>query len=555
MEFTPPKTKTDLGLFGLDRIAFFKTTYLRHLCWLLPLLAFVAIYLTGAMRYAENDDIVMLLIASGAYTGAPDMHMVFTNAIYGWVLSGLYGLTNNVEWYTIGIVAMNMVATTVILHVTTKHASGGLLKFAISCFILAFFAYATFLLQFTKTAALMALAGLCLIERSNKPSWGVAMFAIAALVRFEAAFLILAISLPLAFPTNWSLRQLIGDRKLRHLAFAVFICIACNWANQAVYSSNASWHEYAKFNKTRGKINDNPNATMQNLSNSVEGVIDEDIELLLRATSNPVAIGLEEVSEIFGTLDPIPIAEKTKHLQELLEYKTWLLLGALLTVVMIFNTNGSTRRKIISFLLLFIGLMCFIALNGTAKDRVFYPAFFAMVIFCFVLIVGYKNQLSRIVVSVIILVMAGSLSNKWLHHIKYSGHGQQVVQDQQELIEAYFKNGNKLINFGASYRIQHFEPFMVSSSYPTNNMLLAGWLTHIPFHKRKFDSFECFGNGYGLLLNNRLYDQNVVILIEASIRQNHGQDVTPFVVEELNDLSIVEFQVDGHNRWARSDPG
>ena len=71
----------------------------------LALGAWVAIFLfmswALSIRFETNDDVVMLMISSGAYSGTPDYHLVFINVIYGLLLKGLYFILPGLEWYTI----------------------------------------------------------------------------------------------------------------------------------------------------------------------------------------------------------------------------------------------------------------------------------------------------------------------------------------------------------------------------------------------------------------------------------------------------------------------
>ena len=48
------------------------------------------------IRYEENDDVIMCMIANGIYGGIPDCHLVFMNAILGSLLSSLYKLTSTI---------------------------------------------------------------------------------------------------------------------------------------------------------------------------------------------------------------------------------------------------------------------------------------------------------------------------------------------------------------------------------------------------------------------------------------------------------------------------
>ena len=52
--------------------------------FVLALLVFGLLYVAGWVRFEENDDVVMALIASGKYTGRVDPHLVFSNVLYGY---------------------------------------------------------------------------------------------------------------------------------------------------------------------------------------------------------------------------------------------------------------------------------------------------------------------------------------------------------------------------------------------------------------------------------------------------------------------------------------
>ena len=74
------------------------------------------------IRFEENDDITMLLFASGKYTGTPESHLVFINYIYGLFVSFLYSLTGKIEWYTILFAIIHIISLSVIVwSVITKN--------------------------------------------------------------------------------------------------------------------------------------------------------------------------------------------------------------------------------------------------------------------------------------------------------------------------------------------------------------------------------------------------------------------------------------------------
>ena len=64
----------------------------------------------------ENDDILMCLIANGGYTGIPDCHLVFINALYGKILVLCYEIIPYIEWYTLSFCLLHIVSMTVIIY-------------------------------------------------------------------------------------------------------------------------------------------------------------------------------------------------------------------------------------------------------------------------------------------------------------------------------------------------------------------------------------------------------------------------------------------------------
>lgn len=58
-----------------------------------------AIYHSMGFVYAIADDVIMRDIASGAFTGTPDGHLIFMQYALGWCISRLYLVNPSVDWY------------------------------------------------------------------------------------------------------------------------------------------------------------------------------------------------------------------------------------------------------------------------------------------------------------------------------------------------------------------------------------------------------------------------------------------------------------------------
>ncbi len=66
---------------------------------LLSFIYMVCVYVRFGMIYAIADDIIMRDIASGAFTGEPDGHLIFVKFVLGWLISGCYRFVPSVDWY------------------------------------------------------------------------------------------------------------------------------------------------------------------------------------------------------------------------------------------------------------------------------------------------------------------------------------------------------------------------------------------------------------------------------------------------------------------------
>ena len=86
----------------------------------LPIFIFTSVFFIIAayllpIRFETNDDVVMLLLASGNITGTPEFFLVFINAIYGFLVSSLYKIFPFVEWYTLLFSFIHIVSISVLV--------------------------------------------------------------------------------------------------------------------------------------------------------------------------------------------------------------------------------------------------------------------------------------------------------------------------------------------------------------------------------------------------------------------------------------------------------
>ena len=134
----------------------FNAAFFALMAWLLPI------------HFEENDDVMMCIIANGVYSGSPDGHLVFINAVYGWIIAGLYSLTTSIEWYTLSFCVLHVLAVTGIVYVVLKMNSCSLLKVAFLVFLYIYWVRIIISFQFTTTAGLLCFSGCLALLKPTK---------------------------------------------------------------------------------------------------------------------------------------------------------------------------------------------------------------------------------------------------------------------------------------------------------------------------------------------------------------------------------------------------
>ena len=165
------------------------------------ILLLVMILLFANIKYEVSDDFIMEMVASGAYTGQPDSHIMFSNILLGGLLTLFYRVAPSVSWYFWGQMLLCLCSYLAITYVLTHSLRPTGAVFAVLVFT-AFTARDLYILpQFTKTAVAASMGGLILLIWAlfHQKGWkycligGVLAF-IGALVRQKGFYISVAFS-------------------------------------------------------------------------------------------------------------------------------------------------------------------------------------------------------------------------------------------------------------------------------------------------------------------------------------------------------------------------
>lgn len=523
--------KNKKSLFLL--ILIFNILFFVVAAWLLP------------FQYEENDDITMCMIANGSFTGSPDCHLVFINAIYGCLLVLLYNFIGVVEWYTISFSILHIISITVIVYIIlTENESKGVVKSIFLVFFYVVWIRLILYFQFTTTAGLTCFAGCVLLSRKTKFAYilGLILVVTASLVRFAAAGLVVLLYIPV-FINDIGLKF----RSYIPLAFVLLVVLLFKVSDSFFYKTQG-WREYRQFNEIRGKINDNPNAANIDLSKLPKDVDEDEYIMLLYCLSDPSILTVDVMRQLNQVIQKTPFVDKVKNVKNLRKY---FMVVLVLTIGFVASFITKEKKKvlfgIICWLLGFFVLIA-IAMDGTLKYRVF---------FCYLMPMMWILYLSIRKVNRIDAFVAVTLMSSLLISTKYAkmnvriregckSFREEVFQKfQYSLLEEYTKikgdAESKMCFWNLS--VECLNPMKIMDS--KINTLGYGWTANMPVSNALKSHLDFIKDDVVIFAYKDEDGENTFVFnkLQDCILRNYGVATKTVIVCENDKYQIVKFLV------------
>jgi hypothetical protein len=494
------------------------------------------------IRFDANDDVIMALISSGAYGGVPNFHLVFINSLIGYFISFLYHMNNKIEWYSVLMVVIHIISVTFIALYLTKVKITKFLKIGFLLLLSALFIRTVVLLQFTTTAAFATLAGLFIIHQGNRlvKCMGLIMFLLGAGLRFEAAILVLIVFCIVYFPFNRYFLKYLSRKSTYYLIAAVILSLVIQVIDKNIYNANPEWAQYQKFNKLRGKINDNPNKSI--IPSDNQSLIYKD-KLVRSFLIDPYTISNTDLEHILVYIAKGSFRDKLSNFVQLKSYLFLLFLFFLIGISLNLR-KGKTDLIIFSLKFLFFGLILFfITLEGTLKYRVFLTASIPFLITLPLTLKKDELKNRFIITSILSFCLCYLLvRDSLVISDKTKDVREKVFAVEKTIIKDYTKDKKQIVRYGDSYRIQYNPIFSISNDFVGDHFMFLSWLAKSPMNSKKISSFEYFINGGGLYIDNSLHNYKDVTSFICSYVSLHYQiTLMPLVVFQSGDYVIIEF--------------
>lgn len=478
------------------------------------------------IHFETNDDVAMCMILNGQYSGSPDGHIVYSNALLGWIIAGLYSLTQVVEWYTLALCIAQVLAMTGLTYATaTDKKIPVVLKVALVLFLYVFWARVIMALQFTTTAGLLCASGCVALLRPTR-KWRVAgllAIVVASLIRFNASAMVGILFAPM-FLAEW-----IKDKRYALWLASVVALVMIGVVGDRLCYRSPDWKEYKEYDALRGYINDNPNGdfTKEELP---EGVSMEDYQMLRWFEVDPQVLTKTKLQAIKTAIKQrITLRTSVSNLAQLSGYGTtlaMLFLGYCILVVAIVFKDKSVkdrRQRLVDIacpVLVFLFFAAFILYFGVTevlKPRAFLCMLLPVVCQMVMLFPQDENRVSKL----LLYVMAVFVMGMALKYVKQVDKVNQLYHANQKEFDAYIfpliNDCSKTIKGCPS---EYLRPFHIKDvSFHTIGM---GWMTKIPFNKGRLECHLDFVDSDFLYLSGV---DNPPYAISNSIERNYDVKV------------------------------
>ncbi len=238
------------------------------------LLAFICgllVYRSMGFVYAIADDVIMRDIASGAFTGTPDGHLIFVQYALGWLISRFYLLNRSVDWYGFFMAGALFLALASVLYRGLSSEKGLLWKCIYSaCSIgitLTALVFHAAQFEWTISAAALGAAALYLYvsagRESTRPADGIWIWLLLLLtygIRSDVFFMVLPgfglAFLWKSFRKNEDEKKWKFNRRELVLPLFVFAGIALVFLTEKLAYPGADWAAFQRFQNARSEVYD-----------------------------------------------------------------------------------------------------------------------------------------------------------------------------------------------------------------------------------------------------------------------------------------------------------
>ena len=467
-------------------------------------------------HFEEIDDTIMSFILEGVYGRTGDVHLVYINSCMGILLKGLYTFVPLVKWYTLFQYFFLFISFTIITWILSKRMYHG--KWMAALFLLLFFYEGYVSVQYTKTAAIVAVAGYLLIfnglrqDKKVQLSAGVVLGLFGALYRFEMFLLVTA------FMFGVGLWELYCEDKKKSfmrrgvLTFAsLFLLVGFfECLDMEEYQRDTDWKEYMEFNDARTELLDY-RYDILDYSKYGEQLLNENIsqnDALLYLTWQ---FGDDRVFQNQIIEDILALGEERKIdvkmcralaenlYGEFFVASATMLGGVFLLLWIILSDRKCKLLWIYSTVMLFASL-CYFQYSGRWSHRIVFAAWFAYLVIMMLYSDVENKKTMHGMAAILIFLNIGLLFASVTEYRDYMRN-----EPKAEALLEYTQSQKDSLYLIDTFTDQNSHKYDIFKTFESgcfsNRAYFGGWLTNSPIYLQVTEAFG-YQNAYEALQKN-----------------------------------------------------
>lgn len=438
------------------------------------------------------DDELILLFASGAYTGTPSPFLIYSSYFYGIVLSTLYKTWPVLEWYSILQFILHLLSINIFLYTICNSSIKRNLKLLLSILLLLFSLYILIALQYTFLASEISIASIVIIRYFNsKKKYIIAftLFFIAANIRLAAALLPFIVYLPtIVIPFNFKQKQYI--KNIVYHFILLLTALSLYSFDNYIYNKDSQWKSYIEYNDYRQYINDNPSSSIgYSLFN--DSIKIKEYKLLNFRVNDGNILNTTDLGHIVQKLKEKRIDNIKSQILPYLSNYGFIRISILILIfslLLIKQKNKTELIRTILTLIFFFAANVYLMSRSGAKERTLLSLYIILLIISFEeihAIIKDKKKITYLIFS-IILILSVQLTINLYNTIKFNVRGTRKTEIINNLCNK--TQANKIL-------IHNMVPininmFNVSHSNIGKKFLRTGWSINSPHTQKYYTGLE-----------------------------------------------------------------
>lgn len=436
-------------------------------------------------RFQVNDDVIMMWLVSGAYTGQPESYAIFIHPFLSWFLSELYIIQPKINWYGGIWFSVIYFSYFLLIYLISGWQTCIWTKSTIALLMLLIAIHFSFFPQFTYVAGFGAFASICFyfINSRNDNIFytllSIFVFILSVMIRLESVALI-----GIGFGVFKITTRFKTIKKINFTRYFLFVFLFLFFTLSKIYlEQNSEFAEFLTFNKIRSLVIDHPVFFQEVKENSINESTDffffsrwffeADSPTINELTEKKMALDREYYSfrQFVNSLTRIWYFQKSES------FKSFLILSIFIVLFL----SSKYEKRVCAFIFSWISIFLLLNHIFLFQGRVII-LFFISILFAVFSQIKIKIKFNFALALIVMFLFALGL-----HFIRFQKEAKgrlimdsefvylrKSIKDKIPIIIEGYQESNSEIN----HTLRNQVPF-----------LITGWISRSPFQERALNRF------------------------------------------------------------------